>query len=269
MLKNRDLKILIKGAGEMASGIAYQLYRNNYKVCLTEIAMPLAVSRATCYSEAVFDGIKTIEGVTARLVRSTIKDIAACWQRGDIPLVIDPNTEIKTELRSDVVIDARMMKKSTDTKITDAALVIGIGNGFVAGTDVHVVVETNDVGGNLGKLIYQGESEPNTGRPIVVGGLTSERVVWASRSGTFTSSMKIGDPVEAGQVIGTIDGVAVNAPLSGHLRGLIKDGVAVTKGAKLIEVDHVNQPETFAIIREKMRLIGSSVLSAIEQWQNK
>jgi len=257
------LKVLIKGAGEIASGIAYTVYNAGYKVCLTDVARPLAVSRATCYSEAIFDVTKTIQGVTAELVSTEVRNIEASWQKGNIPVIIDPETKIREKLHPDIVVDARMLKRHTDTKISDAPLVIGIGPGFNASVDVHVVVESNDSHGNLGKLVYRGESESNTGVPVAIGGLTSERVVWAPRNGMFTTSMQIGDAVEAGQVIGKIDDVFLKAPLSGHLRGLIRDGVAVAKGAKLIEVDHVNRPETFAIIREKMRLVGEAVVEAI------
>jgi xanthine dehydrogenase accessory factor len=258
------LKILIKGAGEIASGIAYALNKAGYRVCLTEVARPLAVSRATCYSEAIFDRTKTIQGVTAELVKVEYNSIAASWRKGRIPVIVDPETGIKGELLPDVVVDARMLKKAVDTKLSDARLVMGIGPGFNAGTDVHIVVESNDSLGNLGKLIYQGESEVNTGKPVVVGGLTSERVVWAPQDGLFKSTMKIGDAVAAGQTVGKLDNIPLKAPLTGHLRGLIRDGVAVTKGAKLIEVDHVNRPETFEIIREKMQVVGEAVAKAIK-----
>jgi xanthine dehydrogenase accessory factor len=262
--KSVKLKVLIKGAGEIASGIAYALFKAGYLVCLTEIARPLAVSRATCYSEAIFDGTKTIEGVTAELVNSDFGSIEASWQKGHIPVIIDPETRIREKLNPRVVIDARMLKRPADTKISDAELVIGIGPGFNAGKDVHVVVESNDTRGNLGKLIYRGETEANTGRPIMVGGLTSERVVWASQDGTFTTSMEIGDAVKKGQVVGNIEGSELKAPLSGHLRGLIRNRVEVTKGTKIIEVDHINQPETYYLVREKMRVVGEAVAEAIK-----
>jgi xanthine dehydrogenase accessory factor len=262
-MKTAIKNVLIKGAGEIATGIAYALHKAGYKVALTEIEKPLAVSRATCFSEAIFDGAKTIQGVTAELVPATLQDIDKTWRKGNIPVMIDPLTEIRELLKPDVLIDARMLKKVSDTKISDAPLVIGIGPGFIAGLHVHIIIESNDIKGNLGKIIYEGESENNTGLPIKVGGLASERVVWAPREGVFNTTMRIGDPVTAGQIVGDIGGVILKAPLTGYLRGLLRDGVAVTKGTKMIEVDHINPPGTFNMIREKMRVIGEAVVQAV------
>jgi len=257
--------ILIKGAGEIATGIAYRLFEAGYRVCLTEIERPLAVSRATCYSEAVFDGTMTIQNVTAELVEVSTFEIEKSWAKGRIPLIIDPETVIRDKLNPDVIIDARMLKKTTETRIDDAPLVIGVGPGFTAGKDVHIVVETNDRQGNLGKLIFQGEAETDTGIPLVIGGLTNERVVWAPRDGVFRSTLKIGDPVQAGEVIAAVADSEIKAPISGYLRGLIRDGVYVTNGTKLIEVDHVNDVKTFFMIREKMLIVGGAVVEAVKK----
>jgi len=136
-----ELIVLIKGGGEVASGIAHRLHQSHFRLCLTEVANPLAVSRGTAFSEAVFDGGKTIEGVTAEFVSS--EEIYEVWQRGNIPIVIDPGASIKDEINPDVLVDATMTKRNTSTKLTDAPLVIGLGAGFYAGKDVHIVVETN------------------------------------------------------------------------------------------------------------------------------
>ncbi|MBN1368384.1 MAG: hypothetical protein JW967_10720, partial [Dehalococcoidales bacterium] len=186
MHKLSELEVLIKGGGEVASGVAHKLHCSHFKVCLTEIPGALAVCRGTAFSEAIFDGTKEIEGVTAELVPPTLKDIQKAWQHDHIALIIDPNAAIKEVLKPDVIIDGRMIKKPTDTKITDARLVIGLGTGFTAGKDVHIVVETLQ-GPNLGRLITEGYAAANTGEPLIVGGLGKERVVWAPEPGTFTT----------------------------------------------------------------------------------
>jgi xanthine dehydrogenase accessory factor len=257
--------VLIKGAGEVASGIAYMVHKAGYRVLMTEIPAPLAVSRATCFSEAVFDGSKTVEGITGDLTPVSAASVAAAWGKGHIPVLIDPETKILKRVRPDVLVDARMLKQAADTGTADAPLVIGIGTCFTAGTDVHVIVESNDTTGNLGKLIYRGESDRNTREPIAIGGLTKQRVVWAQAGGIFSTNMKIGDAVAAGQTAGSIDGTPVKAPISGFLRGLIHSGVAVTAGAKLLEVDQVNPPESYLKIREKMVILGKAVVEAIRK----
>ncbi len=246
----------------MASGIAHKLHRCHFRVCLTEMDNPLAVSRGTTFSEAVFDGVKTIEGVTAELVHTSLKDIHRVWKRGNIPIANDPNTSLKEQLEPDVLVDAIMAKKNTGTHITDAPLVIGMGIGFYAGRDVHIVVETNH-SNNLGRLILEGEAEKDTGTPVAIGGLTKERIIWASHRGIFTSNYEIGDAVVAGETIGWVGESPLAAPISGILRGLIRSGVRVSKGAKLVEIDPVNDSSVCYTIRDKMRAIAGGVLEAI------
>ena len=255
-----ELIVLIKGGGEVASGIAHRLHQSHFRLCLTEVANPLAVSRGTAFSEAVFDGGKTIEGVTAEFVSS--EEIYEVWQRGNIPIVIDPGASIKDEINPDVLVDATMTKRNTSTKLTDAPLVIGLGAGFYAGKDVHIVVETNH-SNNLGRVILEGEAEENTGVPVAIGVLTKERVVWATQPGTFATDREIGDLVVAGEVVGQVGDQLVEAPISGILRGLLRNGVRVSKKTKLVEVDPVNDRAICYVIRDKMRAIAGGVLEAI------
>jgi xanthine dehydrogenase accessory factor len=255
--------VLIKGAGEVASGVAHHLHRNHFRVCLTEVAKPLAVCRGVTFSEAVFDGSKTIEGVTAELTAKSMEAINRVWARGNIPLVVDPSASIIGQLRPEVLIDAIMGKRNTGIRLGDAPLVIGLGTGFYAGRDVHAVVETNH-SQSLGKVILEGEAEANTGMPVVIGGLAKERVVWAPEAGIFTTEMEIGDSVAAGQTVGRVDDLPLAAPVAGILRGLIRSGVKVRRGEKLIEVDPVNDPAICLTIRDKMRVIAAGVLEAIK-----
>lgn len=262
MRKLSELIVLIKGGGEVASGIAHRLHRCHFRVCLTEMDNPLAVSRGTIFSEAVFDGVKTIEDVTAKLVSTSPEDIHRCWKRGKIPIAIDPHTSLKEQLEPDVLVDAIMAKRNTGTHITDAPLVIGMGIGFYAGRDVHMVVETNH-SNNLGRLILEGEAERDTGTPVAIGGLTKERVIWASHRGIFTSNHEIGDTVVAYETVGWVGKSPLAAPIGGILRGLIRSGVRVSKGDKLVEIDPVNDSTVCYIIRDKMRAIAGGVLEAI------
>jgi xanthine dehydrogenase accessory factor len=262
MSKLSDLVVLIRGGGEVASGIAHRLHRSHFRVCLTEVANPLAVSRGTTFSEAVFYGVKIIEGETAELVSVSPEEINEVWGRGNIAIVVDPEASIKDKIKPDVMVDAIMAKRNIGTRITDAPLVIGAGTGFYAGRDVHIVVETNN-SNNLGRVIFNGEAESDTGTPVAIGGLTKERVVWAPRAGIFTTNMEIGDRVDAQKIIGRIGDLFIKAPIDGMLRGLLKNGVKVSKNTKLIEVDQVNDSAVCYDIRDKMRAIGGGVLEAI------
>ena len=258
-----EITALIRGAGEIASGVAYRLHISRLRVLLTEVAAPVAVTRGTTFSEAVFDGVKEIMGVTAELVPAREAEIHRVWQKGNIPIVVDPSAMIKDTIKPDVLVDAIMAKRNTGTGTEDAPLVIGIGPGFYAGRDVHVVVESNH-SENLGKVIFDGESEKDTGIPVPIGGLARERVIWAPRAGVFTSSKEIGDSVVAGEVIAHIDDYPLLAPMSGVLRGLIRNGLDITEGSKLIEVDHVHDNTICNIIARKVMTIGDGVFQAIQ-----
>ncbi len=200
--------------------------------------------------------------MTAERVSVSPEEIRRVWQQGNIPLVIDPETSVKEKINPDVLVDATMAKRNQRTKLTEAPLVIGLGPGFRAGRDVHIVVETNH-SNNLGKVILEGEAEKDTGTPVAIGGLTKERVVWAPQAGTFTTNNQIGDSVNAHQVVGWVGDQPLEVPISGMLRGLLRNGVKVAKGSKLIEVDPANDRAICYAIRDKMRAIGGGVLEAI------
>jgi xanthine dehydrogenase accessory factor len=263
MMVNPYITVLIRGAGEIGSGIAHRSNRCHFRVCLTESTSPLAVCRGAAFSEAVFDRVKTIEGVTAELVPASLEEIYRVWNRGNIAVVVDPDASIREQLKPDVVVDAIMAKQNTGTRITDAPLVIGLGPGFRVGRDVHVVVETSH-SHNLGKVILEGQAEPNTGVPVAIGGLTKERVVWAPQAGVFTSQREIGDGVVANQTVGWVGDLPLVASVSGVLRGLLRSGVTVAKGDKLAEVDPENDRDICYTIRDKTKVVAGSVLEAIK-----
>jgi xanthine dehydrogenase accessory factor len=168
--------VLIKGSGEVATAVGHRLAQSHFKVCLTEKTKPTAVNRGVAFSEAVYDGEKQVEGVVAKLITSA-EEVLPTWEENKLPIIVDPQASIRHVLHPEVIVDAIMAKKNLGTKIGDAALVIGLGPGFKAGGDVHVVVETNNTE-NLGRVILTGEAEANTGTPQSLAGLTEERVTW-------------------------------------------------------------------------------------------
>jgi len=257
-----NIIVLIKGGGEMASGVTYRLYKSNFKkICMTEVSQPQAVRREVSFCEAIYDEEKTVEGVTARLIESP-ELIQGVWDRGQIPIIVDPQARVLNFLSPDVVVDAILAKKNLGTKITDAPLVIGLGPGFYAGRDVHLVVETNR-GHNLGRAISEGEAEKNTGTPGVIAGYGAERVFRASREGRLKALKKIGDYIEAGEVVATVDGVPVKAQIKGIIRGMLRDGTDVWKGMKAGDIDARGIKESCYTVSDKTKAIGGGVLEGI------
>jgi xanthine dehydrogenase accessory factor len=255
------LVVLIRGGGEVASGVAHHLARAQYRVCLTEVPQPLAVSRGVAFSEAIYDGKKEIEGVVARHVTS-FPGITKAWQEGEIAIIIDPEASIRSTLNPEVLVDAIMAKKNRGTRISHAPLVIGLGPGFKAGKDVHMVVETNN-SQNLGKVILKGEAEKDTGAPIAIGGLTTERVLHSPKNGLFETDKKIGDSASAGEEIAAVAGQPVKAEIDGVIRALLRPGTKVAKGTKLGEIDPSGDREAAFVIRDRMKTIAEGVLAAI------
>ncbi len=262
MRKLSDLIILVKGGGEVGSAVAHRLHCSRFRVCITEIPCPLSISRGTCFSEAVYDSKKIIEKVTAERTTLSLKQIYQIWQNGNIPVVIDPELSVKPLIMPDVIVNAAMFKQETKSKITDAPLVIGIGPGFFASRDVHLVVESNN-NGNLGKIIMEGEAEKNTGIPIEIGGMKQERIIWAPTSGVFSTEKHISDSINSGEIVGKLDHIYLKAPISGMLRGLLHSEVEVPANTKLIEIDPVNDGAICFSIRDRMRTIANGVLEAI------
>lgn len=257
----QELKVLVRGGGEMASGIVHRLSRCHMKVLITEVAAPTTVRRPVAFAEAVYQGSHEIEGVRAIKVSSP-EQAPGIWRDGAIPLFVDPEAKVRQAIRPTVVVDAIMAKKNSGTNKGYAPLVIGVGPGFTAGVDVHAVVETNR-GHNLGRVIWQGQAEQDTGVPAPVEGFTDQRVLRVPQKGLFKARREIGDLVEKGEVVAEVDGRPVQAEIRGVLRGLLKDGIAVEAGIKAGDIDPRGEREYCYLISDKARAIAGGVLEAI------
>jgi len=256
-----DLRILVRGAGEMASGIAHRLFRSHFRVALTEIAQPMAVRRKVSFCEAVWDGTAEVEGVRSRLVESP-RHLDEVLAAGEIPVLVDPELACLQTWRPHALLDAAVAKRNLGTHRDLAELVVGFGPGFTAGEDVDLVVETNR-GHDLGRLIWNGSAEPNTGTPGSTLGYTEERVLRCPQDGVFETLAEIGDPVKAGQPVARVGEVSLLAEVDGVLRGLLRPGLLVTKGLKAGDVDPRGVREHCFTISEKARALGGSALEAL------
>lgn len=257
-----DIVIVIKGAGEMASAIAWRLYRAHFKkILMLDTDAPLAVRRQVSFCEALYHGSQTVEGVNAIMV-SNVADIHKAWEQESLAVAADPQWFLLEQVQPQVVVDAILAKINLGTRIREAELVIGLGPGFTAGHDVHMVIETNR-GHDLGRILTTGCAEANTGKPGAIGGYAEERVLRAPASGYFHTERSIGDVVATGEIIGTVAGQNVTSRIDGVLRGLIRPDTKVTRDLKLGDVDPRGQQQFCNTISEKARAIGGSVLEAI------
>ncbi len=265
--------ILIRGAGELATGVAWTLASAGYRIIMTEVAQPLMVRWPVCFGSAVSDGIWEVEGIQAERV-DNLQEIGPVWENGRVPVLVDPLMEkigdLPADLRPSILIDAIMAKRNIGTQRNQARLTIGLGPGFTAGEDVDLVVETNR-GHNLGRLIYSGPAEPNTGIPGEIGGVSAERVVYSLQSGSIRVKRKIGDYVEAGDSLGEIiiegGSYEVEATISGVLRGLLREGTFIQERVKIGDIDPRGKREYCWTISEKARTIGTALLLAVVKWE--
>lgn len=253
---------LIRGGGDLATGVAWRLSRAGFPVVVTELAAPSTVRRTVALSTAVTERDVSVEGMVGRLA-ATAADAAQIAYAGDVGVVV---SEGLPTIDASVVIDARLAKRNIDTTIDDARLVVGLGPGFTAGIDCHAVVETLR-GPRLGRCIWTGAAAADTGTPGLIGGQTEERVRRASATGVITWDVDIGTIVSRGQVLGRIGGDAIVAPFDGIVRGLILPGLTVPKGCKIADLDtrvETNVDE----ISDKALAVGGGVVEAVTTWSH-
>ena len=259
--------VLIKGAGDLATGIAHRLKKSGFDIIMTEIDKPTTVRRTVAFSQAVFDNEIEIEGIKGVKVNN-INEIYKEISKGNIPVIIDEKADIIKELNPKVVVDAISAKKNLGTSISDAPIVIGVGPGFEAKIDCHLVVETKR-GHYLGKVIEKGSAIPNTGVPGNIGGYTKERIIRASNDGKIKPVVAIGDYVKKGDRVAYIDGIEVLAEIDGIVRGMLQEGIDVFKGMKSGDIDPRCEKNHCFTISDKARSIGGGVLEAIMYMNNK
>ena len=254
------MRVVIRGAGDLASGVALRLWRAGMDVVLLDVEKPTAIRRTVAFSEAIVHGKQTVEDVTARL--ATAETAEETMAAGMIPVLVDPEGRSIPTLRPDVLVDAILAKRNLGTKICDAPVVIGVGPGFTAGVDCHAVVETMR-GHYLGRVIHEGSAIPNTGIPGLIGGFAGERVLRAPADGIFHQILDIGAQVKMGDVAATVEGVPMVCTLDGVLRGILADGTPVHKGMKSGDIDPRCEIRHCYCASDKALAVGGGVLEAI------
>ncbi len=259
-----DDLVLLKGGGDLGTGVAWRLHKAGFPVIITELAQPLVVRRTVAFASAVYDGEIAVEGITAWRADS----LAEARQLLDdemIPVLIDPACQAREILRPRFLIDAIMAKRNTGTRKNDAALVVALGPGFTPNVDCHCVIETQR-GHNLGRVWWTRAAEPNTGIPGEIGGKGSERVLRAPCAGIMHARAQIGDSVRQGDVIASVEETPVYAPFDGVLRGLVHDGLRVSAQLKIGDVDPRARREHCFTLSDKALALGGGAMEALLEW---
>jgi len=259
--------VVIRGGGDLATGVAVRLFRAGFPVMILEVDHPTVIRLPVSFARAVYEGKAIVEEIEAVLIPSWEKAKDTIKQ-GKIPVLVDPEGYCIEKFSPAVLVDAILAKRNLGTKIDQAPLVIGLGPGFTAGEDVDVVIETMR-GHNLGRVYYQGQAAPDTGVPGEVGGESIRRLLRAPAEGKIAPLHNIGDMVEAGEVIAEVKGVPLKAEISGVLRGLIYPQSWVTRGTKVGDIDPRGIREYCFTVSDKARSIGGAVLEAICAYLNK
>ncbi len=251
---------VIKGAGDIATGIAVRLHRAKFGVVMTEIDAPTAIRRTVCFSEAVYKKQAVVEDIKAVLASDT-DDIKDILESGDIAVIVDEKANCVKELKPDFVIDAILAKKNLGTEIDDAPVVVGVGPGFTAGEDCHAVVETKR-GHYLGRVYYEGRAIENTGIPGDIDGHTTDRIIRSPEYGVFNPIYEIGDKVEKGEVVACVDSTPIVSELTGILRGILPKGTMVSTNMKSGDIDPRCEKEHCYSVSDKALAVGGGVLEA-------
>ncbi len=253
--------VIIKGAGDLATGVAHRLARCGFAIVMLEIPEPTVIRRTVAFAEAIYQGEFTVEGITAKLGGSP-QETRGILDSGKIAVLVDPQWSALKTLQPAAVVDAIIAKKNLGTSRDDAPVVIGLGPGFTAGEDVHAVVETQR-GHDLGRVIFSGSAIPNTGIPGDIGGYRSERLLRSPAAGVFRGVREIGDVVNPGDVVALVGDTPVPAAIPGVLRGLLRRGLTVTKGFKVGDIDPRCTKENCFTISDKARSVAGGVLEAL------
>ena len=254
------MRVVIRGGGDIATGIALRLIRSGMEVVLCELAAPTAIRRTVSFSECMRTGETSVEGITAR--RSHLGQVESLLERDVVPVLEDPSAGSLPGLHADAVVDAILAKVNLGTRMDMAPVVVGVGPGFTAGEDCHAVVETMR-GHTLGRVYYSGSALPNTNIPGLIGGYAGERVLRAPADGIFRQALDIGAMVRAGDAAGYVDDKPMVCTIDGVLRGILADGTPVHKGMKAGDVDPRGEQANCRTASDKALAVGGGVLEAV------
>lgn len=259
--------VIIRGGGDIASGIAHRLHRSGFKILMLEVEKPTMIRRKVSFATVIYEGEIIVEDVKA-IKANNLEDVYRIWKKECIPVIIDSKCSILKDIKADILIDARLAKTNLGINKDMASITIGIGPGFKGGEDVDVVIESYR-GHDLGRLIFKGYAKADTGIPGEIEGYSKERVLKAPCNGIIRNLIDIGNRVKKGQIVAYVDNEPVRAQIDGVVRGLIMSGLKVKRGFKIGDIDPRGIKEYCFTISDKARAIAGSVVEAILYLKNK
>lgn len=259
--ESRAPLVLLRGGGDLATGVAARLWRSGFRVVVAEIEQPLAVRRLVSLAEAIYERETVVEDLRGQRVEETAA-VHELLDQGMIPVLVDPTAESRHELAPAAIVDARMTKSAPSLPLDSASMMIGLGPGFTVGVGVHAIVETNR-GHRMGRVFWEGAAQPDTGVPDPVNGQDVARVLRAPSDGMFEPTAELGSLVASGERVAEINGVALIAPFDGALRGLLHGGIEVSAGAKVGDLDPRGDLSVCSLISDKSLAVGGGVLEAL------
>jgi len=256
--------VIIRGGGDLASGVAFRLHKAGFRIVITELEKPLTVRRLASFGEAIYTGEVTLEEIVAKRVNNVDDPLRVLQllSKGRIPVMVDPEGRSIQAVHPTVIVDGRMLKSAPEALKHTAKLYIGLGPGFIGGGNCHAAIETQR-GPWLGRVIWDGSTQADSGVPEAVGTIYTERVLYAPADGQLEPKKAIGDIIQAGEIIAEINQIPVTAPFTGMLRGLIHHEVEIRKGMKIGDLDPRINPDLCNHISDKALAIGGGVLEAI------
>ena len=261
LYKSAAVDVLIKGAGDLASGVAHKLHNAGMSVVLTELPRPACVRCAVSFSRVVYEHSCSVEGVEAQLALDN-EAIPQLLASGKIAVSLQDSRLLLSALRPQVFVEATLSKRNSGVSLQDASCVIALGPGYTASVDCHAVIETMR-GHDLGRVFYQGSALPDTGQPGLIDGYGGERLLRAPAEGLFRPCCKIGARVQAGQIVAYVGDYPLLCGIGGVLRGLLPSGTPVYKGMKSGDVDPRGCVEYCFSISDKARCVAGGVLEAV------
>ena len=257
--RNEKEIIVIRGGGDLATGVAQKFIRTGFNILILEVESPTAIRRSVALSEAIYDGYAKVEDIRCRKIND-LSEAESCWNEGEAAILVDPGGMSINEVKPAAVIDAIIAKRNMGTTRCMADITIALGPGFYAGKDVHIVIETLR-GHDLGRLIFDGYAAPDTGIPGELAGESVRRVIHAPQKGSIIHKKQIGNVVKQGEELFIIDNTEVCAPITGLLRGLIREGIRVDQGMKVADIDSRTDVD-WNTISDKARCLGGAALEA-------
>ena len=273
-----DLRVRLRGAGELASATAHHLYSQGFeRILLLDRRFPKAVRRKVCFCEAILDRTQTIQDVVGRFTPD-LAAVEAAHARGEIAVGIMDHETVLDEWHPDVFIEAAMQRRNWGLTRDLAPIVIALGPGYIAHKDCDALVDTVR-GPQVGSILEDTGEHLANAPPAEIMGFSEERTLKALRDGIFFTQHTIGDMVERGERIGTVVSVygvddyrrgvpvdasySINARIGGVIRGLLRDGVPVKANDRIGDVDPRGTTDDLDHVSDKSHRVAEGVHEAL------